>query len=95
MFATYDNGVAWSQTPGLQLRMAELISANREHDLRQLTSGNPARWLDKLALPVDINGNHGSGSFGAKLFHQGLANAIARASHNHNFIRELSIHRED
>jgi len=32
---------------GLQLRMAELISANREHDLRQLTSENPARWLDK------------------------------------------------
>lgn len=33
---------------GLQLRMAELISGNREQDLRQLTRESPARWLDKL-----------------------------------------------
>lgn len=32
---------------GLQLRMAELISKNREKEARQLESENPLRWLDK------------------------------------------------
>jgi hypothetical protein len=32
---------------GLQIRMAELISANREQELRQLGRTSPARWLDK------------------------------------------------
>lgn len=32
---------------GLQLRMAELISANREAEVRQLESENPVRWLGK------------------------------------------------
>lgn len=32
---------------GLQLRMAELISANREQELRELVRENPARWLGK------------------------------------------------
>jgi general secretion pathway protein G len=32
---------------GLQLRMAELISANREAEVRQLETGNPLRWLGK------------------------------------------------
>ena len=31
----------------LQLRMAELISANREQELRQLETENPLRWMDK------------------------------------------------
>ena len=32
---------------GLQLRMAELISANREQELRELVRENPVRWLGK------------------------------------------------
>lgn len=32
---------------GLQLRMAELISTNREHQVRQLETENPLRWLDR------------------------------------------------
>jgi prepilin-type N-terminal cleavage/methylation domain-containing protein len=32
---------------GLQLRMAELISANREHELRELETASPLRWLGK------------------------------------------------
>lgn len=31
----------------LQLRMAELISTNRENQLRQLESENPTRWMEK------------------------------------------------
>ena len=32
---------------GLQLRMAELISTNREHQVRELEKENPLRWLDR------------------------------------------------
>ncbi len=32
---------------GLQLRMAELISKNREQEARQLEAESPVRWLDK------------------------------------------------
>jgi prepilin-type N-terminal cleavage/methylation domain-containing protein len=32
---------------GLQLRMAELISTNREQQIRQLETENPLRWLDQ------------------------------------------------
>lgn len=32
---------------GLQLRLAELIAANREREARSLETENPVRWLDK------------------------------------------------
>lgn len=41
---------------GLQLRMAELISANREAEVRQLETGNPVRWLGKA--PTNYAGEY-------------------------------------
>lgn len=41
---------------GLQLRMAELISKNREKEARQLEIENPLRWLDKP--PASFSGEY-------------------------------------
>ena len=41
---------------GLQLRMAELISKNREHEARQLEADSPVRWLDKP--PATFSGEY-------------------------------------
>lgn len=40
----------------LQLRMAELISTNRERELRQLETENPLRWMDKA--PASFAGEY-------------------------------------
>jgi general secretion pathway protein G len=41
---------------GLQLRMAELISKNREHEAKQLAVESPVRWLDKP--PATFSGEY-------------------------------------
>lgn len=44
--ARFESGLQIFKT-GLQLRMAELISTNREHQVRQLETENPLRWLSQ------------------------------------------------
>lgn len=41
---------------GLQLRLAELIAANREREARQLETENPVRWLGKA--PANYAGEY-------------------------------------
>lgn len=43
---------------GLQLRMAELISTNRERELRQMETDNPLRWLGQA--PATYSGEYPS-----------------------------------
>lgn len=90
LFATYDNGVAWSQTPDLQLRMvADVIREKTQtfNLVAETRRGNPKNvvmagaHLDSVFEGPGINDN-GSGS--AALLEMAV---LLRKAHPHNKVR--------
>lgn len=70
---------------GLQLRMAELISKNREKEARQLESENPLRWLDKP--PASFGGEYPDRPQSGNWYYDSLARELVYVVNQSRFLK--------
>lgn len=70
---------------GLQLRMAELISKNREKEARQLENENPARWLDKP--PATYAGEYPSRPEPGNWYYDSFARELVYVVNQNRFLK--------
>ena len=69
---------------GLQIRLAELIIANRQRDAGQLETGNPMQWL--VETPANYGGVYRQSAEGGNWYYDEHRHELVYVVHNGEFL---------